>query len=222
MRWMFIAGIVMLTATCNGTAIWALTLTFDSQPGWQAVTSNGITVFHFDGPTELNGLYANDSAISPSYSSQGVDFLPFTGTEVMPMIARNQHWQILHSDGDGLLANNISPNSDVDGRAIKFNFNREMRAVGVFTNGSGGGDGGYIAAYDALGALIAKADISAGGFGGIVSDQVIHHVEIVNTFDGDLTFGVYDLQFSPVPEPSAFVLLSIAATSLFAYVCRRQ
>jgi hypothetical protein len=220
----FFTSLVML-ASAFGGVVRAETVVFNSQPDWAAAVGNDVTVFHFDGPTETNGLYADDPQIDPSYSSQGVAFLPFTGTNILPMILRNQQVQIPYSDGDGLLTNVSSPNpaSDLDGRAIKFDFNQDARAVGMFFNGypGGAGDGGYIAAYDVQGALLGKVDVGAADFGGIISDQLVHHVEVVNTFDSDITFGIYDLQFSPVPEPSTLVLLGIGAIGLFAWR-RRQ
>src|SRR5438105_2786844 len=61
---------------------------FHNQPDWQAAVGgpNNTTAFHFDGPTELDGRFANNTSINPSYSSQGVDFLPFNGSNVFPQI----------------------------------------------------------------------------------------------------------------------------------------
>lgn len=91
-----------------------------NQPDWLAAAggTNSLTVFSFQGPTETDGKFANDPTIVPSYQSQGVVFLPFTGTGVFPQIHRGQQYQISAPNHDGLLANNSSPNPTSDsGRA---------------------------------------------------------------------------------------------------------
>jgi len=174
-----------------------------NQPDWlQAVgNTNGLTVFSFQGPTEMDGRYANDTNIVPSYSCQGVDFLPFTGTTIYPVIRRGQQFQISAPNHDGLLANDSSPNpvSDLEGRAIKFNFNIAVRAVGVSFNGPlFGGDYGYLEAFDRAGNLISQTPVcAAGGFVGMAADTDIAQVHIVNTGNADITFGIWDLQFVP-------------------------
>lgn len=94
-----------------------------------------------------------------------------------------------------MIANNNSPypTSDLDGRAIKGEFVGTTYSVGVWTNQ---GDGGHLDAYDASGTLIGSANVSSGGFGGIVSPVPIASFAMVCTFNGDINFGIYDLQFS--------------------------
>ena len=205
--------------------------TYHSQPDFQAAVggSTQVTVFHFDGTTETNGKAANDSSILPSYSSQGVDFLPFTGTNVFPTIARGQGFQIPDPNRDGLLTNVASPNptSDLDGRAIKFDFNIPAMSVGVFTNKLNDGDGGYLQAFDSSMNLIGQVNIDPGIFAGIVTDRVISHVAIVNTFNSDITFGIYDLQFSrnglrTVPEPASLLLMGSGVLGMVGYGWRRK
>ena len=209
--------VALVLSALPGLRVRAAITTFTDQPSWSAAVGGpgGVTLFAFDGPTETNGRSATDPAISPSYSSQGVDFLPFLGTTIQPTIARNQQFQISHSTGDGLLANNSSPNptSDLAGRAIRFTFNRPEKAVGFYFNGPfNDGDGGYLEAFDAVGGLIARTDVSAaGGFVGLLADQPISQVNIVNTFNSDIAFGIYNLQFSAVPEPASLLWLGVAA-----------
>jgi hypothetical protein len=192
-------------------AVDATTITFTNQPDWQAAVggASNVTVFHFDGPTELHGRYSNDPLIVPSYSSQGVDFLPFRDTDVYPILARGQGHQIPDSSRDGLLGNSSSPNprSDLIGRAIRFDFNITTNAVGVFTNRwpleDPVGDGGYLQALDSSQAVIGQVDLGAGIFGGLITDVPIAHVIIVNTWDADILFGIWDLQFAKTLVPTA-------------------
>ena len=169
--------------------------TFQNQPAWQTAVGgpSNTTVFHFDGPTELGGRFTNDPAITPSYSSQGVDFLPFTGTSTYPVLGRNEGYQIPDPNRDGLLTNRSSRNSTLDGRAIQFDFNVPMNAVGVFTNN---GDGGYMTVFDADMNPLAEVNVDSGVFGGVIVNQPIAHVKIVNTYNGDIVFGIWDLQFA--------------------------
>jgi len=193
---------MLLVLTCLAGSTNAAS-SYLNQPDWlqAAGNTNGLTVFSFQGPTELDGRYANDTNIVPSYSSQGVDFLPFTGTTIYPVIHRGQQYQISAPNHDGLLANDTSPNpiSDLEGRAIKFNFNIAVRAVGVFFNGPlMGGDYGYLEAFDRAGNLIGQTPVcAAGGFVGMVADTDIAQAHIVNTGNADITFGIWDLQFVP-------------------------
>ena len=179
-----------------------------NQPDWLAAAggTNTLTVLSFQGPTETGGKFANDPTIVPSYASQGVVFLPFTGTAVYPVIARGQQYQIAAPNHDGLLANNSSPNptSDLEGRAIKFDFNIPVRSVGVFFNGPiSGGDCGYLEAFDTFGNLIGQTPVcAAGGFAGLVSDAPVTEVHVVNTGNADITFGIWDLQFVSAFGPS--------------------
>jgi hypothetical protein len=193
---------------------------FTDQPAWHAAAGGAgqVTVLHFDGPTETHGTAVNDSSIVPSYSSQGVDFLPFTGTSVFPFVARGQGHQISDPNRDGLIANNSTPNpeTDLDGRAIRFNFNTPVRSVGTYFNGPlNDGDLGFLRIYDTSFAVIGTSPLSAaGGFIGVQSDQLIGRVDVVNTFNEDILFGIWDLQFSAVPEPGCLAWLSVAAVLL--------
>ena len=184
----------------------ATSVSFNDQSLWAgALGAAPITVFHFDGATETNGLAANAGSIAPSYSSQGVDFLPFEGTSIYPQILRGQDFQINTPGRDGLLANTSSPNSTPSGRAIIFNFNTPIRAVGAFSNNI---DRGTLEAYDSQGDLIGSALIGYDGwgqFGGLVSDTTIAQVKLINTYNSDLTWGIYDLQFSGGTTRSASV-----------------
>jgi hypothetical protein len=216
--------------TAFGNATVAAIVTYHSQPDWQTAVGGAAhaTVFHFDGATELHGKVVNDPTIVPSYSSQGVDFLPFIGTNVYPRISRGQGFQIPDTSRDGLLGNDASPNpiTNLEGRAIRFDFNIPAMSVGVFTNRRFDGDGGYLEAFDATMNPIGRVDLAAGVFGGIVSDQVISHVAIVNTFNSDITFGIWDLQFSRngiIPEPTSACLLGITVLGmLVALIARRS
>jgi hypothetical protein len=168
-------------------------------------SSTGVMALHFDGPTETDGKFVNDPTICPSYSSLGFTFLPFTGTAVYPVIARGQNWQIPDPNHDGLVANNSSPNpaSDLDGRALKFDFNIPVKSVAITFNGPVyGGDGGYVQLFDTATNLIGESPICvAGGFIGMISDQLIKRVAIINTFTSDLTFGIWDLEYEPLDQP---------------------
>jgi hypothetical protein len=177
------------------TARAGITSYFD-QPVWLAAAggTNSLTVFSFQGPTETDGKYANDPTIMPSYASQGVVFLPFTGTTVYPVIKRGQQFQISAPNHDGLMANVSSPNplSDLEGRAIKFDFNIPVRSVGLNFNGPLlGGDYGYLEAFDTFGNLIGQTPVcAAGGFVGLVSDTPVTEMHVVNTGNSDITYGI--------------------------------
>lgn len=206
-RWLIcIAALTALVWSCYQQELCASVSIYHNQPDWEAAVGgqSNVTVFHFDGPTELHGMYANDTAVVPSYSSQGVDFLPFTGSTVYPVILRGQGWQIPDPTRDGLLGNSSTPNpvSDLDGRAIKFDFNIATNAVGVYTNHFLNGDGGYLKVLDSSLSEIGQVDLSPGVFGGLIADQPISRVEIVNTYNSDILFGIWDLQFSRsvIPE----------------------
>jgi hypothetical protein len=196
-------SVLALMTLAPGTGL-AAAIVFNHQANWLAAIGGqtNATVFHFDGPTELDGRLANDPLIDPSYDSQGVSFLPFLGTEVYPYIARSQGHQIPDPTRDGLLANSNSPNplSDLIGRAIRFDFTIPTNAVGVFTNrwplDNPRGDGGYLLALDALLDSIGQVDLDAGIFGGLITDEPISRVLIVNTWDADISFGIWDLQFA--------------------------
>jgi hypothetical protein len=118
-----------------------------------------------------------------------------------------------------LVANNNTPNpvSDLDGRAIRFNFNKPVQSVGAYFNGPlNDGDLGFLRIYDASFNVIGTSALSeAGGFIGVQSDQLIGRVEVVNTLNDDILFGIWDLQFSPIPEPGSIALL-VAPLALFA------
>jgi hypothetical protein len=199
----------------------AATRTYTDQPTWQAAVlgAANVTVFHFDGPTELNGRTAVDPLVTPSYSSQGVDFLPFAGTEVYPELSRGQGYQIPDAARDGLLTNAASPNptSDLMGRAIRFDVNIPTNAIGVFTNrfplDSPSGDGGYLEALDAAQNVIGQVDLGAGIFGGLITDVPIAHVNIVNTWNDDIQFGIWDLQFAKTFAPTAVAVAAAAAAA---------
>ena len=211
--------LVLTTVGCIAfTTIAAAGITsYLNQPDWLAAAggTNSLTVFSFQGPTETGGKFANDPTIVPSYASQGVVFLPFTGTAIYPVIARGQQYQISAPNHDGLLANNSSPNptSDLEGRAIKFDFNIPVKSVGLNFNGPlEGGDYGYLEAFDTFGNLIGQTPVCvAGGFVGLVSDTPVTEVHVVNTGNADITFGIWDLQFvsafgsSCVAPPSGLV-----------------
>lgn len=138
---------------------------FSNQSSWLAAGggSDRLAVFSFQGTTETDGTSVNDPSIQPSYASHGVVFLPFLGTTIYPRIARNQQFQISSPGHDGLLANNASPNpiSDVDGRAIRFDFIIPVRSVGLNFNGPLlDGDRGYLEAFDFSGNLIGRTPVS--------------------------------------------------------------
>jgi hypothetical protein len=202
------------------TDVHAVVTGFTDQPTWHTAAggATNVTVLHFDGPTETHGLPANDPSISPSYSSQGVDFLPFLNSAIYPVVHRGQGHQISDPNRDGLMANNSSPNpdTDLDGRAIRFNLNVPVRSVGTFFNGPlNDGDGGFLRIYDTSFAAIGTSPLSAaGGFIGVQSDQLIGRVEVVNTFNEDITFGIWDLQYSAVPEPGVAGCVIMAAALL--------
>src|SRR5688572_31031745 len=84
----------------------AASISFNDQSLWAGALGGAtLTVFHFDGVSETHGLAVNAASIAPSYSSQGVDFLPFEGTSIYPQILRGQDYQINTPGRDGLLAN---------------------------------------------------------------------------------------------------------------------
>jgi hypothetical protein len=178
---------------------------FFSGSDWRAATGGPevLTVLSFQGPTEVHNTPVNDPGILPSYASQGVVFLPFTGTDVYPLVARGQQWQISAPDHDGLVVNSSSPNpnGDLEGRAIRFTFVIPVRAVGLHFNGPYlGGDMGYLKIFDYGGTPIGQTGIcSAGGFVGVVADTEIAEVRVVNTGNADITFGIWDLQFRELP-----------------------
>lgn len=168
-------------------------LSFDDAAAFAALCPGRTTLF-FDGPTEVTGRLSNDPAIEPCYLSLGVEFLPFLGSSVLPVILRGQGAQIAMQPHDGLLTNLNTPAAanDVAGRAIRASFTSPVLAVGVLSNV---GDGGRLDAFDSLGALIASVPLASGGFAGLRADRPVAHVDVVNTFDADLIFGIYGFQF---------------------------
>ena len=188
------AGVDAADASDAGDAS-TVSRAFTSQPTW-ATAANCATLraFYFDGATETQNRSAVDPAITPSYASQGVQFEPFLGTTVYPVIFRGQQFQISVQGHDGLLVNNVSPRpaTDLPGRAIRATFITPVSAFGVHTNN---GDGGHFDAFDAQDQLILRVPIASGGFGGITSQVAIARVAIVNTFDSDIRFGIFGFQF---------------------------
>ncbi len=178
----------MDAATCPGEA-------FADQADFESHTCGNYTVLSVTGDTELHGLYVNDATIDPSYESQGLLFSPFSGTSDYPIIYRGQQAQIALADHDGLISNASSSasTSDLDGRAIRAELQSTTYAFGAWCNT---GDGGYLVAYDDAGDVIDTADLASGGFAGITSPTPIASVAIYNTFDSDIVFGLYDLQFA--------------------------
>jgi hypothetical protein len=169
---------------------------FDDRDEWAAAADCApITELYFDGPTEVNLRFVDDARIIPSYSSLGLDFQPFIDTTIMPQILRGRDPDIVVPGHDALVTNRPSPapRTDLLGRAINATFNRVTRTVGVWCNLR---DGGYIEAFDATGAPLGRASISSGGFGGITSSVPIDSIRLVNTFDGDIVWGIYGLQYS--------------------------
>lgn len=179
---------------------------FTNHTAWVAAVggASDLTVLHFDGPTETHGKYVNDPSLVSAYAELGVIFLPFRGTSVYPQIHRGQGFQISDPARDGLVVNVPSPNPvwDLEGRAIRFDFTGPVRAIGLWFNGPiWGGDGGYLQLYDAQTNLIGdSATSAAGGFVGVISPRLIRRVHVVNTFDYDATFGIWDLQFLALPQ----------------------
>ncbi len=178
----------MDAATCPGD-------TFADQADFESHTCGSYTVLSVTGDTEVHGLYVNDASIDPSYESQGLLFSTFTGTSDYPVIYRGQQAQIALADHDGLISNASSSasTSDLDGRAIRADLQGTTYAFGAWSNT---GDGGYLVAYDDAGDVIDTADLAAGGFAGITSPTPIASIAVYNTFDSDIVFGVYDLQFA--------------------------
>jgi hypothetical protein len=94
-----------------------------------------------------------------------VDFLPFLGSDVFPIISRGQGHQIPDPSRDDLPGNSSSPNplSDLVGRAIRFEFNIETNAVGVFTNRRPLDDpaagGGCLQAFDASQTMVGEVEL---------------------------------------------------------------
>jgi hypothetical protein len=116
-----IAVLVLLPTTpCPSAELTSFTSRADWVPA--AGGEPGLTILHFDGPTETNGKDVNDPTIVPSYAQQGVVFLPFLGTTVYPKVYRGQAYQISDPNRDGLVGNTPSPNpvSDLEGRAIRW------------------------------------------------------------------------------------------------------
>lgn len=169
--------------------------------------------FHFDQSSTGDNTVAQGTSVNALvdfYADQGIEFLPFLGTEIFPIILRNQSYQMSNSTGvdghdagrerDALLGNHSSPNvtSNLEGRAIIFNFLVPVNSFGVRVNN---GDGGIVNAYDVNDQLIISQALPNGGFAGIFSgDVLIDRISIVNTFDWDIQFGLYDFQYHTVDE----------------------
>ncbi len=224
-------SMTLLSVILPGESLIAATLSFNSQPLWQESVGgiDAATVLHFDNGdvTGLRNVTVDQAPATPFYQNQGVNFLPFLGTTIYPIIFLGQDYQIQTPGRDGLLANNNSPNqtSNLAGRAIRFDFNQAFNAVGTFTNNI---DRGTLEAYDvnlnSLGSIGVGQD-GRGGFGGLITDVPIHRVVITNTYDGDIQFGIYDLQFastlSSVPLPGSIWLLASALAGI-GLVSRRR
>jgi hypothetical protein len=184
-------------------AVQASAISFDNQSSWAgALDGADVTVLNFMGPLETHGALVGTAALDAYYTGLGVDFKPFAGTSAYPLILRGQQYQISTPGRDGLLTNLSSPNVGTAGRAILFDFTIPVRAVGAFSNNI---DYGLLEAYDEYGALLGSIGIGtngSGGFGGLFTDSLISHVKLINTYNADLTWGIYDLQFSAgsVPE----------------------
>lgn len=188
--------------------------------------------FHFDESAAGSNSVPDSTSVGDNtspiflvdfHAALGVEFLPFAGTSVLPGILRNQTFQIPNSTGqdghdpgrarDALIGNFPSPNpiSNLQGRAVRLRFLTPVRSFGVRVNT---GDGGVVDAFDVQNNLILQQPLPSGGFAGIVSDVPIDHVHIVNTFDADILFGLYDFQYHSVPQ--AVPVLPPYAAALFA------
>ena len=65
------------------------------------------------------------------------------------------------------------------------------------------GDGGYMQLFDSATNLIGQSPVSvAGGYIGMISDELITRVAIVNTFGTDILFGIWNLEYEPLGQPA--------------------
>jgi len=98
-------------------------------------------------------------------------------------------WGRLCIRSQGLISNisSTNPVTDLEGRAIKFDFNIPVRSVGVNFNGPlDGGDFGYLEAFDTFGTLIGQTPVcAAGGFVGLVSDAPVTVTGVEVNREGD-------------------------------------
>lgn len=134
-------------------------------------------------------------------------------------------FQTLKANRDRIIANG----SGFGVGDLVADFTNSVNGIGAWTNlhPTLGGDGGEIIAYDGAGVEIGRvafgqSPASAGGFSGLITDELIKSVEITCTFDNDLKCGVYDIQFGTVIPIPAAVWLFGSGLGLLGWIKRKN
>lgn len=200
-----VVGAIALLALASPGAATAVVTTYTDEGLFQAALTGSFTLANLDA-APLNGddvVPVND----PEFLSLGVDMQ--TATTVIG----GQAFQIVKPGRDRLLLNGFRTPDPADD--VAFDFVTAQNGIGIWSNAL---DGGTISAFSDIGlggVLVGTASVGSGGFGGLVSMDLIRSVRISCDFDSDFRCGLYDLQFGanppggpdPVPAPAALPLL---------------
>lgn len=189
--------------------------TFTSQSSFQSQLA-GFTLWNLDAAPFNgfpNGYRLDDAAPAAALTAIGLDSIGLNA-----QVIAGQAGQISNPARDRLIAHGTG-----NGGLIAFNFLSPVNGVGAFSNEI---DGGRILAFtgaNLTGIALPAAPFADGGFGGVISTELIRSVQFTCDFNNDFRCGVLDVQFGTtpasggaVPEPGTWLLLLTGAAMLAA------